>query len=275
VLGTGRHDPFVTPAPPDSADARVEKLVGFAMVNSKRAITKDGGQWDQSQNRVVPEIYRAVFNGVDNRYLSEGGLVPIGGIRIDDVPKPHARVVNNQHLIAIRLASSPTEVLRAVGYDTQRMSVINQDVARKGHRCVEVTMPYRAVNSTRTARVFVDPSRSFVPIALVLEKDARVEREFSVDYVADESMDWFVSKWTDRQFNSRRKVIESRVGRVRRVSINRPIDDSVFELEFPEGAHVVVRKGERREPHVVLAGGSMEPMRAADFGRPLPKTRPK
>jgi len=106
------------------------------------------------------------------------------------------------------------------------------------------------------AKVWVDPSKDFLPVRYTKGGANSLHSELEISYSRDETLGWVPQSWTNRQFDTTGKEYASDTAKVIEYSINKPLADSVFELSLPVGTHVtdattdeefVIRDGGRRE----------------------------
>ena len=245
--------------PRTTLETRVHSMK-YSMAGGRFAYRKEGENWDPgSPQSRTKRSYTAIFDGNTNKYLNKGGPAPTGGIR-RNCRQPHDRLASNSNLIPLSLLYFPADLIRRVGYDPQRMKVVQSHKVRGEYDCTELLIPavtkHPNLVSPWRARVYVDATREYLPRGLVLENAGNVRRDISIEYIANEKVGWLVSHWSYNQFNSSGDVVMSSSGRVTRSSVNEPIEDSAFELTFPAGTHVEELMGDDVRKFIVLPNGT-------------------
>jgi hypothetical protein len=128
--------------------------------------------------------------------------------------------------------------------------MVQGHVVRDGRDCVELAIPGRSADSV--TRMVVDPSRGYAPVDIVDEYRGDVTSHLTIDYVADNRLGWRISEWEVAHFGGERgQATLVQRGKVLRYSINRSLDEKIFQFDFPPGAEVTDYTGPRERRYVV------------------------
>jgi hypothetical protein len=102
---------------------------------------------------------------------------------------------------------------------------------------------------------WMDPQRNYIVRRKVNYHDEMISLETNIRYRQDAVAGWVPSSWESSYFDHNGNLHTSWEVTVTNLQVNRPIEDSVFDLEFPEGCHV--RDQRIGKEFRVLADGTM------------------
>ena len=87
-------------------------------------------------------------------------------------------------------------------------------------------------------KLWVDPAKDFLPVKREDEFGGFVRRVMEISYAQDKTYGWIPSAWTTSLLNQEGKITWRDTATVSEFSINKPIDDSEFNLALPAGTSV-------------------------------------
>ena len=91
-------------------------------------------------------------------------------------------------------------------------------------------------------------SRGFIPISLRTELRGQTYRTLSLEYSQHERLGWVPRTWEDHSlFDEDGKPSTTLRCEVLQFEINVPLEERIFTIEFPEGAHAARFAGPGRE----------------------------
>jgi hypothetical protein len=108
-----------------------------------------------------------------------------------------------------------------------------------------------------TGAVYVDPARHYIPVKFVSHYQKR-SIEIEMSYAANARIGWVLSGWVIKLPDPTHEFAETRSGNVKYVSINEPIDDKAFALQYPPGTRVREDNGGIRRFFIVQPDGSQK-----------------
>lgn len=262
-----------------AADDQPQKTVetcSFCVSGKKMAYLSERREPDDSTEsgfKVCKD--KAVFDGASYKILWDAeSRMPMGQMTRDD--KFHAvcyyTLKAHQNNMALWLWFSPTDRLQLLGHILEGMTARRQHVACDGHDCVEFSVP--RTNPAWQTSIFVDRARDCLPVQLIQDAQGSLTCKLLIRYSRDESVGWRVSDW---EYESVSSFSSARVRTVKckvtNCTVNKPIADEVFHIEFPEGAHVVEHINGTDRYFIVLPEGKRQPIDAKNYGEmPGPET---
>ncbi len=239
----------------------------FSMDNGRFARASRGKAWDPQNVRVRSSAFRACFNGNANKMLLEEGLILLGNI--EDADNPEGQLTVNTQLLPLWLSYSPVELLSRLGYQTTGMVHRELKEHHNGVECDVLAIP-RGTSASEVL-VYVDASIGYLPVRLATSYRGTPRQDISITYKPNASVGWIASKWESRYFNHDGGLERSLTGEATAVSINEPLEDSLFELQFPTGTHIVWHK-EDGDEYYIQDLGKVRPISEMEYGV-LPDSR--
>jgi len=106
------------------------------------------------------------------------------------------------------------------------------------------------------AKVWVDPAKEFLPVRYTKGGPNSLHSELQINYAHDEMFGWVPQSWTSTLMDTTGKTYSSDTAKVIEYSINKPLAECVFELELPEGTHVM--DATSNEEFIIRSGGNRE-----------------
>lgn len=270
VRGADADDPFAEPKIDGATTVRLRNgTMRFSVAANKISLEHGATDIPPDGSDDLPKESRsqAVFDGRESRSIRIGGThLVLGTLQRDGKPLDILTVYT--HETAYYLAYSPADFLDRVGCDVGNITVRATDVDVDGRKCFELTMP-RKRPSKWIARLYVDPARDYVPVALKHELDGALYNHVAIEYTKDQAAGWRVTGWTNEQFNAKGKLKETTWGKVTRCTVNEPLDDALFRLEFPVGTHIdeITERGETKGYFKQGKKGELIPIEKAEYGR--------
>jgi hypothetical protein len=280
VMNASQHSPEPFSASPPRKDApkgpvSLRSIVTFAQSGEKYAYSKEGQWWDAQHNVKRTIKTKTAFDGVQRRHITEGLGTPLGEV---STGKSARTLMFNIEWLAFWLPTHTVEFLRRKDYDLDQMTVSRPKVVRGGHDCAELTLRHSDPRSAWVCRVYVDPSRYCLPIAYEHELRGCVTYSASFEYLRDGNDAWRVSAIRFSLFDIQSGDPETSWSyKVKRCSINEPLDHDVFKIEFPNGTPVVdlgedLFADKSQKYYIALGDGRKRQIAEDELGRPLWET---
>jgi hypothetical protein len=244
-------------------DVVLKGTLAFSVSGNKIAYSEEGEQWNDMSNTSRIIRVRAGFDSVDDRRLVEGGRMPLGSLVHGGKPGDTLTVQANE--TALWLWFSPETQLRRLAYSPEKMTVSQLHAYRDGRDCVEVSIPCNS--PSWRILVYADTSRGYLPLQFVQQDKDVVRRDVSIQYVRDEAAGWRVSAWNDKWFSRSGVMEKSSRCTVTQCTINKPLDDGVFVIEFPVGTNVDEHDGDTTKCFIARADGQREYISQREYGR--------
>ncbi len=241
----------------------------FNMTSNKLSYVETGDGWDEATSQKRPRRLKATFDGSFNKQILEEGPIPFGEIAKATRPADILTVFVN--IKPVLLVYNPIVQLERNSYHPDEMRILDAHANYKGTNCIRLNVPRgtpkRGKRSNWHGEIYVDPSRSFIPIRfLQINIKEDVCNELSLEYVPDTHTGWRVSGWTEKQFG-KNGLEDTIAGRVVFCSFNQFISDDIFALKFPPGAHVVERNGMEVRYFIAKGGEKRKYISESGFGR--------
>ena len=223
---------------------------------------------------------RASFDTVFYKWvLGEHGPLPFGETTRDgeftgrrSVFQARDTLTCSVDNIAPWLWFSPLDWLHRQSYDPDKMTIGRRHVLHDGRECVELFMPRS--NPSWRGVVCVDPSRDCVPVEFFERLDGAPKDKLSIQYVRDETEGWRISAWQYEYPGDEVSGARSHRCKVTRCTINKPVADNVFAIEFPEGTHVVEHGRDTDKYFIAMRDGKRRYISQSEYGTPPPPEMP-
>lgn len=245
----------------------LERSVSLTMSDGRTAFQSSGGQWRSDLNTRVSTRHVETFDGTIWRRFIQGGGRKITLGKIKEASKPS---INGSNQLGIWMTHSPQEWLTEITAFRPEASTINPTpVTRDDRKCLEMTLTTN--NARWRIRLYIDPSRDYLPVELTQEFDGVLRGSTVVKHAADDP--WRVDSWVYRRYDNRGREEETSYVKVIGSKINSAHDDDDFDLEFPVGAHVVEDIGGERKHFISLGNGKGRYIRESEYGR-VPRAKP-
>ena len=224
-------------------DTKLNGIGSLALKGKSRRFDYEFQVWDAA--RQAPSSLsrqNAAFHGGEGRYVyfdsedSDNPHRPEAG-RTADPPSGDAGKEGGDALSLFYMTPETRESQFVDYLDPTRYEVLRRETTLSGEVVV-------VGDTDRRIEVYLDPTRKYLPVRLEdLKHDGSVQSLFEIAYVADSVAGWVPAGavWIERSggLARDRDVIEN-VNQVlvTDLTLNEPIDDSHFEIEFPDGARV-------------------------------------
>ena len=241
---------------PDDISHRRRKFVLAA--DGRNRIEEEGRNWDENIRLFVSRRTAEVFDGKSRNILFD-----------DD--KPHAFLHASRDIFAdavassaLRLALCPFRLSGAGDFGAadlvltdKKATVDNKPtlVLKSGDKKQGGVGPPALLSHL----IWVDPNMDFVPVRREQRINGVARKTDEASYVHDKTHGWIPSRWTTTLIGPDGKTTWLDTMAVEEFSINKPIDDSEFELLLPVGTEV--SDYAKNNTHVV--SGSVERVPAA------------
>jgi hypothetical protein len=263
-LGVGEA-PRASKALGDIAVVRAKLRYNIAMSVSanKIAYRQQGDDWEAVSGRSYRGTFRAAFDGAQSRELRDFD----GSIQgfINERPEP-IRLLSGveAHSFPLWFAYAPHQFLSRLGCDINQLTVDQTHCNYRGQDCVVLVTP--RPNSPWVGFVYVDPAKDLLPVGFRDEHQGVRQNEVSVEYRRDEMVGWAISGWTNTFCDPQGRPTRTMICEVTRCAYNKLVDESVFKINFPTGAKVVVEDAvEGRKYFLQLENGQTKPITEDDF----------
>ena len=178
----------------------------------------------------IPEEMTSVFDGVVAKSLHVSGKSSVGFVHTN---RQHADR-HNLHVLPIvghfRALTDDMTVLAP-----NKWHVVATDAKYKDATCVMVREG--SEEDVRYRELWFESEKDY---ALVRRRDVfhrRTANELNISYKKDETVGWVPSAWRVERYADGR-LIDLSLAKVVALKINEPIDDAMFQLDFPPGTKV-------------------------------------
>ncbi|WP_146444116.1 hypothetical protein [Botrimarina colliarenosi] len=244
-------DPYSSEADPAPEVETLHRTMRVVVSGGRVAWSRQGDAWDTRAGGIVRKDRVAAFNGEESRILYRNAKQPIGFQ--NGSGKPHEIVANHGEINPIYYATDPQSLLTLKGYILPRSRITSHASVSSNVKTavleVQNTYPQLAV------KIVVNPEAGGRVESLREVLDGTVLREVSLQYREDAQVGWIIDSWTTDYFDSEGEPTLKISGEVTEASVNVPIQDSEFEVLFPEGTHV---KKDGKYYEVAADGSSSE-----------------
>ncbi len=215
-----------------------------------------------TRRKTPVKVHHEAFNGVFNSGFFKQGQAAVG--EIDRRGKANRDLVADLDVLAIHLWLNPTRLLESVKY-----RVDNREPPRTiGKNGAERLWRLQLVRSLPnwSGLIEVDPARGFAPTRFQTQLRGRVSMDVAIQYMNSDGRIPVIQGWEVLRYGDSGKLEATRKGTLAEHSVNQNIDDSVFTVTFPIGAHVTERiDGEKR--YFAKRANGLEPIEKEMYGR--------
>ncbi len=257
----GEPNDSLMPKTPIS-DEVVRMSTTFSFEKGKLAYRLEGEQWSEITQAKAPYLYRAAFDGSENVTLLHAPI-PMGSI--NHHREPDSGLTAGVHQIAFWLTFDPTAFLQRQGYDCDKMRVVTPGgLVYEGRKCFEVELPRS--NHRWLGRIFVDPSRGYLPVRFIQEFDGAVRSDISIGYAKEEKLGWVASTWEQTRYDSPGVASNRSIGSVLKTEFNTKLTQAIFDVQFPVGAQVVEETDMGNRYFIKDPDGSLRPIKEDEYG---------
>ena len=272
---TGSEAPFAPTPPLDAANNTIllRNTVTFSLSWSKIAYSRQGEHWDWGNHSRKTAQTKKVYDGL--RYHTVFNGEPLSMVEIDSGSLAKSMSLFDTEMTPFFLPSRVLVLLKARDYNPNRMIARKARAVRNGHDCVEFSVPGMG---SSICRICADPSRDYLPLEWGDIQNGVVVFSTSLQYVLGQDDRWRISRIHSISFDgSSGAATNTWSFRVADYTVNEPLDDDVFRIEIPEGAHV--REGANLllgadegnmhtwKHYVMGREGKRIPISASDYGR--------
>jgi len=235
----GSNDPFGQPPPGATREqVTLKGKMTFSIASPKIAWKREGEYWDDNSRSLRIQTHRRIFDGKQNRSLSINPRALLG--TIEESAVPYLGLVRNTELDALWFSYSPTEVLTHPEAMAQLKWRLAQEEFKCGDsQCLQLSaqvQPRQDVDLLFCLYVEVDgPHR---PIMWTQARNGVPNFELLIKYEATDASEWRVAEFTTSSFGRDEKDEATVVGIVTKCSLNEPLNDAVFTIDFPDGTSI-------------------------------------
>jgi hypothetical protein len=144
-------------------------------------------------------------------------------------------------------------------FDPDKLELTRERGIVDDRACLVLRHSHATAGTDQT--VWVDPTRSFVPLRCWITFKGRTTFEIDITYAADEQHGWVPTSWNNTWLDERGGIVNSKSATVDDYKLNQPVPDDIFRVEYPAGTWVhnyltdeiyILRAGNERRP--ILAG---------------------
>lgn len=245
-------------ATPD-AELKLPASRSSVVLSADRVRYESTGASFASGERGAPVPHLSAFDGQVQQYLTDRTGRPnqrsqgsIGNMGAFDEWQ-------NSDLLPITFALRPLRP-EAFGPDTGRWRVDPRPSVVDGRQCVVISSadPKSPPEARHQYNFYLDLNRKFVPLRVTSVTDGHVIIKIAMRYEREGELFWIPSGWTSTWFTRQGKVMT--VSEIRDVdaTINEPVPDKTFQIEFPVGT-VITDKRKGNQHFIVQKNGSWSP----------------
>jgi len=212
----------------DAEFIRPCRLVGDA--KGRLRFEAKGREWDREANEYVNRMRIEVFDGVHSITFTQDR-----DLTYPDLTYPQATIRDK----GISMTSG---VLPTVSFKLETVPVIIAFRATKIHHAytnyqnLEFNEDTGLGTSGRGnhSKVDFDSAKDFMPTRLMMPFN-RGQKQVEIDYARDETAGWVPHSWKYSFTNATGKQIASDEATVMQYSINKPVEENEFKLDYPDG----------------------------------------
>ncbi|HZL89561.1 MAG TPA: hypothetical protein VFB96_14450 [Pirellulaceae bacterium] len=124
------------------------------------------------------------------------------------------------------------------GVNLSDCELVATDETVNGKPCLKLRAPPEA-GGELVLFLFVDPTRGFVVLRLLLELNGRRSTQIDITYAEDPTVGWVPSVWESVRDNEQGALGSRYSSTVAEYAINKPLSEKLFVIDFPPGALVV------------------------------------
>ncbi len=144
------------------------------------------------------------------------------------------------------------------------MAIVQRNVLCQDRECLEIHCP--RTNPEWIGRLYLDPSRGYLPVRFVQQHKGAVQNEIEIEHVRNKAIGWALSGWTQKQFESPGENLNTTNGGVLECKINVNLEAALFDLEFPVGAWLIEDTQHGTRYFIKMADGSLKPISEKEYG---------
>ena len=201
-----------------------------------------GHEWIPEKREFVLKHTVDLFDGKSSKSFYDQGRFDHLYVTVSENPKD-PRLAGSIWVDLIKLTFRPFS-LAARAFDAKKLVLTDETEMIDNHRVL--------VMGDENRKVWVDPAKDYVPVRWASTSgDLRAE----ISYQPDVVVGWVPHSWTIRRSNS------SETATVTRFAVNKPIADSEFELDLPNGALVENRSNGTVTLSIICPDGKQRPLK--------------
>ena len=251
-------NPFEEFTPPNEAE--LTKHLTFALSGNRIALRMRGDAIRQN-GELGARTNTTVFNGKVYKTLVESELMPLGSF--DRRGRAGDQVTRNYYQNALWLWCNPIQLMEKVVWDIKRMRLNGVPTIIDGVECARFSVPRKSPGWL--SYVYVDLSAAHLPRRWEVLYKGKLLDKLTIQYQKDPSGIAYVSQWSSVRYSSAGKLEAMCLAKVEKCELNKPIDDNVFELDFPMGTHLYEELGDSRRYYIQEASGMRE-IKETEYG---------
>jgi hypothetical protein len=208
----------------------------------------------------------ATFDGVENRELIVEMSLPLGSIEMAKRPIP--RITTDMRFLGAALWLYPQLVFNDAAWLDEQMSFEKDKVDVDGIPCTRIRIPRKG--KRWTSALDVDLQHGCIPLQWQTWAGGRLSMRVSISYNRSAPNQPpthpVFESWTVAFFDDDGEVEHSIRAQVTKAELNKDLDDALFTIAFPVGAHIAKNDAGVRTYHIQGAGG-LQPLDKKDYGR--------
>lgn len=218
----------------------------------------DRDYWRAKESRFVPGSTVVSFDGDCQWSLAHKGGEEYPRGAIGGAPDG-TLIVKNVWFLPLRMMYWPFHEKFGVFNADELVLASDSDVV-DGRECLVVS---QSDPKGRVLKVWVDPSREYVPIQYTKALRGVPRRHISIDYVNDPELGWVPSSWKRDELNPKSEIMESLAAQVVQREVNAEFTAERFAIEFPSGTYV--RDYRDDTTYILREGDEPRPVRRGEF----------
>jgi hypothetical protein len=224
------------------------------VLDSKGRLRNDiqDSTWSLKEEKYIPQTEVNVFDGSETRSFNSGDDFPSANEKREKVKW----IGRDVQLLPIQIVYRPF-VDKTIGVfrspDALALTA-NQGVV-DGRACLVLASGNRTV--------WVDPTRDYIPLRYYETEKGVTSTSLEIACVADPQHSWVPTAWKYADFSPNGELLRSIDAKVERYSINQPVPEDAFTIEYPVGTFV--SNFSTNEHYIVKEGGGRRPVRKGEF----------
>jgi thiol-disulfide isomerase/thioredoxin len=213
-----------------------------------------GEQWDYQNEERIYFATSSAFDGSSQYRLFEGRII-VGDVQ--NLAGADETLTNFGSHIAVHLWHTPVACLNRLGFQPDKMKIVDHHARVAGRDCLELSIPRTSKRWQGT--LYVDPARNYVPVRFTMMLGKVTTSERTMEYAPNPVTGWVLAAWVDKRFTEKGAPESVERVDVTRVVLNEPSRDGDFKITFPSGALVTEHDGDRTKHFLILDNGDRRP----------------
>ncbi|MCI0684464.1 MAG: hypothetical protein L0Y71_20320 [Gemmataceae bacterium] len=258
---TRESKPTADYVPPRDFSYQSEVRVSFAEVEIRYAYERL--EWLPGASEPNSQSSNTVFDGEATQCFWPSGSTkwPVGHLLS---PKRKFIEASNYHTWPVLMTyRNLLAGMQLISFDSFREAETNSTV--NGRRCIVLDeLPLPGKDRRRT--LWIDTERDFTLARFEASVDGRPIHRIEVEYIQDKEHGWIPHSWRITELNSDLSLNRSFSAKVSKWSLNVPLPEGEFRIEFPEGTVVRDERQGQPQTYVVRKEGKKRPVLSNELG---------